>query len=218
MKNEKPILFSGEMVRAILDGRKTMTRRVIKPQPEHDDVILRYPNPYGNAEAALPPDYPDADAGAMAGRDEWICPYGAPGTRLWVRESFALHGGVNEEGSQTIEYRADAVKDDSGERDGWWFGYRFIPGSMPWRPLIHMPRWASRITLEVTAVKVERVQDISEDDARAEGVRGNAIGPWGCEGLIEDFSELWDSINAKRGYPWASNPWVWVVSFERSGA
>lgn len=184
---QRPILFSGEMVRAILSGRKTQTRRAIRGQDPDVDADLR-------------------------------CPYGAPGGRLWVRETFAADPDHPDaltmpeyEGGQNpghLLYRADARKFGSPTL--------MINGNdvdrIRWRPSIFMPRWASRITLEVQGVRVERVQAITEDDARAEGAglrspTGHAVGS-----ARENFAMLWDRINAERA-PWSSNPWVWVVVF-----
>jgi len=178
---ERPILFSGPMVRAILDGRKTMTRRVIKYPAvtvEHDRIIAGR--------------FIDPKTGCVDGQFDVIaCPYGQPGDRLWVRETYNSCGGKP-------FYRAD------GELHPDW----------KWRPSIFMPRWASRITLEITAVRVERLKDITIEDAQAEGVT-----PLGVEGdgrrWRAAFRELWDSLNAKRGHGWGANPWVWVISFKR---
>lgn len=171
---ERPILFSGEMVRAILDGRKTQTRRVVKPQlGDLFDYETCSPKP--------------------------SCPYGAPGDRLWVRETFSLLGGQ-------AEYRATR---------------RMGEPAAPWRPSIFMPRWPSRIDLELTAVRVERVQDISEADAIAEGVK---FYDDPNTSAVKLFIALWDSINAKRRdprsgqilpYSWADNPRVWSLTFRR---
>lgn len=197
---ERPILFSGEMVRAILDGSKTMTRRVIKPQPGN---VTTGPTPMGSNWMAW----------GMYGmvRDLW-CPYGQPVDRLWVRETWSQFAprpkpgdGVPE--NACIDYRADYSA--SALRRGLDSdGDPYKPPS--WRPSIHMPRWASRINLEVVSVRVERVQDISEDDARAEGI-SNPLGSL----ALNIFPSLWDSINLKRGYGWDTNPWVWVIEFKR---
>jgi hypothetical protein len=194
---ERPILFSGDMVQAILDGRKTQTRRVIKPQPEiittHDYSIKLL---------------------QIKGKGPWFegdpnrtCPYGVVGDRLWVREMWCT------------EHRLDDIKPSKiGEAATVPIWYRatddlnsvsLIPGK--WRPSIFMPRWASRILLEITDVRVERLQKISEADAVAEGA-----GYWGCD-TVEVFRDLWDSINAKRGYSWSSNPWCWCISFKKIG-
>ena len=213
---ERPIIFKGEMVRAILDGRKTQTRRVIKPQPVCD-LDGAYFDAYNDGPQWnwwLP------DGRMCKGHDIVRCPFGAPGDLLWVRECWTIfeppleyEGGCNIEESLKginndylkrceVAYRAD------GEQDG----------PVRWRPSIHMPRWASRITLEVKDVRVERVQDISAKDAKKEGDKERSGHPefyaFGPECHRRWFSHLWNSINAKRGYSWESNPWVWVVEFE----
>lgn len=202
---EKPILFNSEMVKAILDGRKTMTRRVIKPmsknQAEWLTPELINDVPHGEIiKGGWQMHHPRADTDYMGVHVEhdsplgWVrCPYGQPGDLLWVRETFLIKPNGD------AFYRAD-----DPAASGWNSGST----TTKWKPSIFMPRWASRITLRVLDVRVERVQKITEADARAEGV-----GEWGCD-TIEVFQDLWDSINAKRGYSWDSNPWVWVVSFE----
>lgn len=169
-----PILFSAPMVRAILDGSKTQTRRVAKEFDglrDLDKILARFPNQNG-------------------------CRYGQPGDRLWVRETWAEHPDYPD--ARRAIYRADAGSEYDAER---------------WRPSIHMPRWACRIELEVTGVRVERLQSISEADARAEGVEGDShpgafVGT--CRG---NFARLWESINGAGS--WDANPWVWVVEFRR---
>ena len=180
----KPILFNGEMVRAILEGRKTQTRRVVKPQPEcsvFDEPQLHWvcgkngvwADGHGNQQKA---------------------PLGQPGDRLYVRETWALFGPFNN--GPGYRYRAD------GEP---------LCMSRGWRPSIHMPKEAARIFLEITAVRVERLQDISEEDAKAEGCE--LVG-WTEEmPMPAGFAGLWNSLNGKRGHSWESNPWVWVYEF-----
>lgn len=187
MSRERPILFSGKMVRSILAGTKTQTRRLVKPPP---------PLPSGWRA----PEF------SVAGRD-YRCPYGRPGDTLWVRETWRLTRDLDRLAPShcapplAIKYEADGYETSIGD-------VRF--GRL--RPSIHMPRWASRITLRVTEVRVERLQDISEEDARADGI----YSAWPAVGHSARalFRSLWDDINAKRA-PWATNPWVWVVSFER---
>lgn len=200
---ERPILFSGEMVRAILDGRKTQTRRVVKPpkwamardiETEHGIACAFHPD--CESLAFLPCPYAKIKFG-----NKYVPHYEG---RLWVRETWArttdYDGQFLLDGVKAL-YRAD----DNGS---------ITPSR--WRPSIHMPRALSRITLEVTGVRVERVQDISQEDAKAEGVEPfhpptPGVGPtW-----IPRFEWLWDDINGKRGFGWNTNPWVWVISFKR---
>jgi hypothetical protein len=188
LEQGRPILFSGPMVRAILEGRKTQTRRVMKPQPlELSDLLTQVVSEPKHW-------WREAQRGAL--RSAVIigklhrCPYGGPGDRLWVRETHIL---THDPGWGVVTgaiYRADL---EEAEADA----------AGPWRPSIHMPRKVSRITLVVANVQVERVQSITEAGARAEGV------------TLAEFPALWDSINAKRGFGWAANPWVWAVEFER---
>lgn len=183
---DRPILFNDAMVRAILAGTKTQTRRVVKGDP------LRWLD-----ESGFSPDF-------MSHPENDLCPYGQPGDRLWVRETFQRFSDDGE-----ILYKADpAGFDEMNElkRDGCL--------EARWRPAIHMPRWASRITLEVTAVRIERLQQISEEDAKAEGAIGalnNSIGDNWC--AREAFAALWQSINGPGS--WDANPWVWVIEFKR---
>ena len=199
-----PILFSALMVRAILDGSKTMTRRVMKIQPP-------------DASYQLAQCMSTTGRKRDEGRLHWLkcegvrvidgagayfdCPYGHPGDRLWVRETFVPHlcFGLDEE---IIHYRADS---ESCSIDGTTL--------KRWKPSIFMPRWASRITLEVVSVRVERVQDITHEDAIREGCKPHPLQD--SQTVNGDFETLWDSINAKRGLGWSQNPWVWVVEFRR---
>lgn len=196
--NSRPILFSGPMVCAILDGTKTQTRRVVKPQPSMVGDMLRW-----RGFAVTSGDRPGI-----------YCPYGQPGDRLWVRETWARYGG---------DYPVVMYKSTSDSLIGTAeIGlindkfYRCRPSQkIKWRPSTNMPRWASRITLEITAVRVERLNDITETDARDEGVSVPDIAAGRMENPYRNwFSILWDTINAKRGHPWASNPWVWVLEFK----
>lgn len=221
---ERPILFSTEMVRAILEGRKTQTRRVIKPQP--NDIR----------------ESPFVKSGIETIHGYEIKPKYEPGDRLWVRETWHQHSSDDDFCTGEIHYRATEI----------CVGTKWIPS-------IFMPRWASRITLEVTNVRVERVQDISEDDAIAEGIdylfskddcltTAGLIGTepkdhgyknylwhgdygrygggnkqsdsWsyqysGYKNAIGSYSSLWEKTSAKRGYGWDANPWVWVIEFKR---
>lgn len=198
---ERPIIFSAPMVRAILAGTKVQTRRVVKLKPwqqiEERDDGAPWPWMYDDNRAA----------------DHWVpCPYGQPGGRLWVREAWAprtLGAWPLMDQHMKPLYRA------SEDRPEW---------KRIWKPSIHMPRLASRILLDVTAVRVERLQDISEADAQAEGITPK----WepGCSGRLMDafggfsfrpaasaYAELWEQINGPGA--WDANPWVWVVEFKR---
>lgn len=196
---ERPILFSGPMVRAILDGRKTQTRRVMKPQPiARNGRVMCWKNDY-DAEYFSTVGEPEGEFQCRAKR---CCPYGGPGDRLWVREGFAYCPKDWKTGG--VIYRAD--------------GENKHVMSFEWRPSIHMPRVASRLTLELTDVRVERVREISRDEIKAEGCKVVALA-YGDDGEVvgfqADFALLWDSINAKRGFGWDKNPWVWVVEFRK---
>lgn len=231
---ERPIPFSGPMVRAILAGSKTQTRRVLKPQPE-DFIGGPGTTLDGISPAPVIPVWWNERAERLTAITS---PYGEPGDRLWVREAWRLPASADplsgaEVGRRALEagyshpwapthYEAD------GHRTGEW---RSWPDRRPgrYRQARFMPRWASRITLKVTEVRVERLQDISEADARAEGVSeaGEVIRALGegnrcsvVDGLSHTargaFAALWDEINGKRpGCAWESNPWVWAVSFQR---
>ncbi len=192
---EYPILFSGEMVQAILDGRKTQTRRVINPQSLLDNKT--------RVTAC------------------YECPYGVPGDRLWVRETWRAVELDN--GNDGILYKADnhfkSIENSQAAADLWCDAYADRKYGNKWRPSIFMPRWASRIALAVTDVRVERLQEISEEDAIAEGLQKEVI----SVGYQNDsvtlrarpkFVYLWDKINSDRGYSFESNPWVWVVGFK----
>lgn len=196
--NEHPILFSGPMVRAILEGRKTQTRRVITPQTNGWNPIQGDKNIwYWCTEA-------DQDWS-----DKRFCPYGQPGDRLWVRETFAYAP------RESFVYRADY--------DDWYHFSETVSiktgETMPlvWKPSIHMPRLVSRINLEITQIRVERIQEISELDARAEGIVWQKDFGNGLESRDAriPFGDLWNALNDPRGYGWNDNPWVWVIEFRR---
>ena len=203
--SEKPILFSAPMVRALLAGTKTQTRRVVKPQFAKEAAPVEMPatDPIGGWVVGGHSGIWWCDAAANP--DEAMrCPYGQPGDRLWVREAFAgsiayeRHGYPLKEWGNKIWYIADGEP-----RSGQW--------TLP-RPSIHMPRALSRITLEVTGVRVERLQAISEADAMAEGDLSAMYlhAPTNPRGA---YAALWESINGQGS--WDANPWVWVVEFLR---
>ena len=217
---ERGILMGGPMVRAILDGTKTQTRRPVKPPVP---LVMRW------IEKAKLFAFPGSRLGVMR-----KCPFGVPGDRLWVRETWLAAVDSFNNDDPGVCYRASW---DAKDYDG---AYRFgIPQSAPhfrgagktkWRPSIHMPRWASRIDLEVTDVRVQRVQEIGSDgriahDVLAEGVTRREIEQWEKWLHIDDapahaFSVLWDSIYGKpdkhgSDYSWAANAWAWAVTFRR---
>jgi len=201
---ERPILFQGNMVRAILSGSKTQTRRVVKLKGWHTieerDDGKQWPWMYDS----------DRDA------DYWLpCPYGKPGDRLWVRETWQAVNG-NDRARHIVTHPAP---------NRGWIEYAATPRAdepaYKWRPSIHMPRWASRITLEITEVRVERLQDISKADAQAEGIERDGFAwrhytrpcRFTCTDPRMSYQTLWESINGPGS--WEANPWVWCVSFRR---
>jgi hypothetical protein len=211
---ERPIIFNSDEVRGIIDGRKTMMRRVIKPQP----FEIPYRDCYGNEESACFWRYGEE-------REDWPtpkdCPFGQPGDRLWVKETHIAYEQYH------VQYFADSL-DHSRDKE---YG-------VTWASPVRMPRWASRITLEIINVHVERLQDISEEEVRAEGFdaswliwhegddahntrREEIYSRFGVEAgntrtasECDEFAYLWDKLYAKRGYGWDANPWVWCVSFK----
>ncbi len=210
---ERPILFSAPMVRAILAGTKTQTRRIVKPQPTSAQPII-----------------------AIADDGVWRCPYGTPGDRLWVRETIAIESWTHEYGNEPPlptdrphqhtaprvgdevwhwpHYRAtDPAPELSCERDRCRVCESGEAGPH-WRPSIHMPRWACRIVLEISDVRVDRLQAISAADAIAEGIDPSQTPGIGSDSsLVAAYARLWNSINGAGA--WESNPWVWALTFKR---
>jgi hypothetical protein len=266
--NEHQILYKGDMVRAILDGRKTKTRRVMSSQPPIDDgdILVGTFNPTRIDRQGE--EYPgDEIFGAYSEYGQWglKCRYGKPGDLLWVREAWRVIGWRDGE-AFVLQYRADGQKladmggndyDDQYERlcvqscedcekagfvpdaFGVYSWPEDVEAPTRWRPSIHMPKWACRLWLKVLSVRVERVQEISLEDCAAEGIDSDPRTDW-----LWQFTDLWDSINAKpcpvyvdkkivsyvsypwediqemrehRGKPWhvCGNPFVWVIEFER---
>lgn len=190
---ERPIIFNAEMVRAILDGRKTQTRRIVGNVQPDNCLTLRKPTKTKGGTYTHVIDAPK----------HGLCPFGKVGDRLWVRETFAA--GLCTK--STMAYRATHKSRDLEE--GW-------DEVIKWQPSIHMPRWACRIMLEITDVRVELLQSISFDDCRKEGCSG---GHDSIPGYMysatprEHYSHLWESIYGEES--WRSNPWVWVIEFKR---
>jgi hypothetical protein len=214
---ERPIIMSAEAVYAIFAGSKTVTRRVVKPQPDPGFPFFRFV-PGTEKNAGLWLGY--ASAGSLAYTVR--CPYGVPGDRLWVRETWGLADMFLRGECALDDFHADRtvaayVGDVPGPYDVAELREHVVyradnDREFHWRSSTNMPRWASRLTLEVTAVRVERLQEITTDDLAAEGFRGTiGYGPmW-----FENWREAWGRDNAKRGFGWESNPWVWVVGFKQ---
>lgn len=202
---ERPILFSAPMVRAILDGRKTQTRRVVKPQPPSGFPFPQDATTGGVTACWWTDRNIDADdLSWWPGYDHqeaMKCPFGSPGDLLWVRETWALNPDENPLDAGAIYRATDPGWDDS-------------ESGLRWKPSIHMPRWASRITLEITSVRVERLNEITEEDAKAEGIPHDKWSfPQSTTPMRTGFQVLWESINGPGS--WDANPWVWVVEFKR---
>ncbi|EBN0300839.1 hypothetical protein AHQ57_12685 [Salmonella enterica subsp. enterica serovar Newport] len=200
---ERGMIFNAEMVRAILDGRKTQTRRPIKwKQTRFTEIAER-------DDGSLWPWAEDCERGG----DIWFaCPYGEIGDRIWVRETFRVHSRATD--VATLVYQASV-------RNSWTEQTHRVPVAVcnkpatpeKWTPSIHMPRWASRITLEITDVRVERLRGLSEEDAKSEGIIPSAGGVLpGWEYRI-NFRDLWMDIYGTDN--WEANPWVWVIEFKR---
>lgn len=204
---ERPIIFSGEMVKAILDGRKTQTRRVIIPQPNY--------RPYLQQDAFYVKNFGYIGVKNKSALEAHLsCPYGQVGDRLWVKETWQAGCEWDDEkpsqidplcGGADINYIADGIKFFD---EGW--------GKI--RSSYFMPKWAARIWLEITNIRVEKLRDISGKDAQKEGwPRHQEIFPSiNTEYKAKSwFAMLWNQINVKRGYGWDTNPWVWIIEFKK---
>lgn len=198
---ERPILFSADMVRAVRDGRKTQTRRPLK--------LPRCMQWYAELGGEREGWYCDVGGRGWWSVDELACPFGRVGDQLWVRETWKPHSAYAGLPPRMIpESKVFYAADDS-----------YAPSNTSWIPSIHMPRWASRITLEVSDVRVQRLGDISDDDAIAEGVMPAVGGDWtgatGQRGMtpLAAFALLWGSIYGAGS--WDANPWVWALTFRR---
>lgn len=211
---ERPIIFSGEMVRAILEGRKTQTRRAMKPQPPSD------------AETMVPLHgclwqpgyYPMQNGLAYPCGGKIRCPYGVPGDHLWVRETFGYvwpdwcDNGLIEDGgiARPITVEECDIVYRATDPDYLWANEEGEECTM-WKPSIFMPKNRARIWLGVVSVRAEQLQDITERDACAEGCPLEPTAPH----PMAWFRDLWDNLNAKRGYGWDMNPWIWRIAFRR---
>ncbi|HBY8392741.1 hypothetical protein L1K12_24475 [Klebsiella pneumoniae] len=208
--SERGMIFNAEMVRALLDGRKTQTRRIIKDCTVGRDPISKFIKIGKKFIGCYPEDVPELI--------RECCPYGVPGDRIWVRETWAEAGAS---APDLKLYRANYPEHVPSI-------YENVPPAeeIRWTPSIHMPRTASRILLEITDVRVERLNAISEEDAEAEGIDMEALyDSQDCYDCIADhnmtgrptvtgaFKYLWESIYGEEG--WKSNPWVWVIEFKR---
>lgn len=224
MSKERGMIFNGEMVLAILDGRKTQTRRIVKPQPE-----LTKGSGFSWKGAVFGAGSDDRETNRNFAHVK--CPHGKPGDRIWVRETWqAINDSVDEYGH--VEERTYAPSIPKEKNTYWHTVYQEHFGSesredrgFPWRPAIHMPRWASRILLEITDVHVERLHSISDRDALAEGLfqlpasgryclqPGMQYFGMASHNAKEVYSWLWESIYGEES--WQANPWVWVIKFKR---
>lgn len=222
---ERGIIFNAEMVRAILDGRKTQTRRIVKNVMPDNGMWLKKPTKTRSGTTTHVLDTPKHN----------LCPLGKVGDRLWVREAWSVVSHEFDDDGLMIDYVPDRPTKAVHEMPyghGYYTGHVIysadgaftwgdddgcIDGRSCWKPSIHMPRWASRITLEITDVRVEHLQSISEADAKAEGFDNsqsdatNSIG-W-FEKPIRAFRRVWENIYGNDG--WDNNPWVWVIEFKR---
>lgn len=250
---ERPIIFNAEMVRAILDGRKTQTRRVVLHQPQRSDILPNLVFPRNKQESNYPPGgwiYPNGMEQILS-----LCPFGSIGDRLWVRETWGVVShAFDDDGfmtSWTPDRPATAIHEMSFGK-GYYSGHAIyaadgsltwgdddghVDGRSCWKPSIHMPRAASRILLEVTAVRVEQLQDISENDAKSEGLAeitkdgslfkfgipdgdgypGTDDNGWAWHewerNPVDAYCKLWQSIYGEES--WQANPWVWVIEFRK---
>lgn len=240
---ERPIIMQGCSVNAVLDGRKTQTRRVIVMNG--DFVLLDYGKgwwPYKSDDGESEMVQVRRHGKTYLDEVPLNCPYGVPGDRLWVKETWcplkdpfhfqnpALSRGYLLDMGGRPQRNGSAYRADCDERDGESERCRTELG-YKWHSPLFMPRWASRLTLEVTDVRVQRVQEISTQDAIAEGIRFDDVSGYWLGGIHNvkgtptvhptarlAFKSLWNSINAKRGYSWEVNPWVWALTFKKIDA
>lgn len=216
---ERPIIFNAEMVNAILSGRKTQTRRIVEPSMRTADVQFEI---HQNADGSWKPMhlFNESHFDKNGSEQPIKCPFGEVGDRLWVRETWSVVSHDFDDDGLMIDYVPDRPAKAVHEKPfgrGYYSGHTIyaadggftwgdddgcVDGRSCWKPSIHMPRWASRITLEITDVRVERLNSINDADMRAEGMRWK-----------EEFPCLWESIYGEES--WQANPWVWVIEFKR---
>lgn len=225
---ERGMIFNADMVRAVLNGSKTQTRRIMKVQPSTDfspmnmeletDFTARWYTPgVVDKDGYLQP--AKKQVFGVASEDEgYTCPFSAVGDRLWVRETFSVVPRTAYAASEGVQQVI--CPDDSHEAAIFRAGWEHSTGGIRWRPSIHMPRWASRIALEITGARIERLRDISEEDATTEGVPPapefpeTYLTPKGDYATAKvAFQRLWESIYGVDS--WQANPWVWVIEFKR---
>lgn len=212
---EHQILFSAPMVRAILEGRKTQTRRVVSlprnMEPLNEEGDFEIDDAFDDRGRRM--DWPYAASKKTGCMTAIECPYGSPGDTLWVRETWAHE-------RQFDHLKPSDIPASARSSERCLYGDGIVSGWHKKRSARFMPRWASRLTLRIASVRVERLQDISEADIVAEGLTVDVASkltgiPWSSLPTLHDgWSAAWDTINGKRA-PWVSNPWVWVVEFER---
>jgi len=213
---ERPIIFSAKMIKLIIKFQKTQTRRAIKPQPpkgawpifddldsyEGEGWAFQYAHTLGtqnfqitrNRKFHLP--------------NKGKCPYGVPDDILWVRETWADLRGMGFENEPRFAYKADICPRSDSDEIRKQYGVK-------WRSSIHMPREAARLFLLVKNIRVEKLQTITKEDAKAEGAEWYPIQPGNSTNYVRSFADLWDSTYARKGYLWNTNPWVWCLSFEK---
>ncbi|EQA7873663.1 hypothetical protein ACX856_001594 [Klebsiella pneumoniae] len=234
---ERGMIFNAEMVRAILDGRKTQTRREVKLNLDIARLATTYDwatSLAANHHQGLTEEQIQQKAESLRGvihpvildngqMVSIICPHGKPGDRIWVRETFCPVDDTQYGGEKWVDYRA-TPKFEASHPAGWDVAPNDAE-ALKWRPSIHMPRWASRILLEITDVRVERLQNISDEDVDSEGFAGDyptsalpALFPgepsdWSHLSMRDCYGALWKSIYGEES--WQSNPWVWVIEFKR---
>lgn len=199
---ERPIIFSTPMVQAILAGKKTQTRRIIKPQPtgKYEGIILPHSKKYKEDKKTVRfIDYDKVENNFDDAIQYISCPYGKKDDILWVKETFAI------DNSQHI-YKALPLL-------GYWVTKQAYPNNIKWKPSIFMPKNAARIFLRIKGIAVERVREITEKDAGAEGITEPLFIINENNNPLKIFQELWEHINGKEN--WANNPFVWVIEFER---